>query len=1331
MTGALADNKFGKGLDFGSNEYHFHQSDALVKEAEKKELQARLELEKTKKEVIELNQELAESNRLREEAVRLEQQQREQVGQLKSSMEILRNTVRSLRMEIDESDLGTFKETAERAVEEFKTYLQAFNLGDFDFDSRAWDGYYIELINSLRSGEATVREVISQIKQDFAYLFEDNYKSNGGMLNSQELQAITNMLTQMSKVLDDVSSKIENFENNGIKAIGGATGGSELGSLPELLNRIEEATGDMSDETKEAYTHVTNLVKAMTELGTVEDSKLFGVIQAFQSIGNIRNVKLDDSAVNNIILIASKLQEISTKTAGGIHFDFQLKKAPVTNMTTLLDSMESGRIANLEKLSKVDLSNFNIPKITKASISNLKELLNTLSESDALSQGGSDNSAEGLNKTGEELSEFKTIVGSLTDAINNLNNAASLLGSIKIQVDMSQLNDAVKSLVEAKKEFEDVEDELGGGGAPKRRKRSRKGGSSKPAKQKKKKRPLGDYGISTSGNEGVGLDRINIQQIEDALVGLEQVNDETRNKLAETLTDLGVKIVDVSASLKSVAGGESLEVAILGKDSNGRTVKYIANINQALNEVDKEVLKVSKHSNEMHKVNLTPDDERLIEVKTKLEDINKINSKIRSQRGSLVGLIDGTEFGEASDKEEVKKQLDEIELKYNDLIKLTEYARKNKAIVTDDDINRINTAQEALKNLIEQTRQFVKEKSNAASSADNQAAMKVVKDANKLIDNSYGKLYNALSNKNDNEEQSAKALNYQEQLKEKYIALRRAMDEVGKKSVIREDDIQNIRTMQSELIALIKEIDNFVYADKRVDKAEKQKNDNLKAAYTLLEQMENGVKKWTAAENGKSSSSYSQIKANIPELKKIIALYDSGAMSSDQFKAGVANLGASFKKASGEIKNAGENTKTFFERIGGLAEKFGIWFGITRIISEGTRAIKGMISRVIELDTAMVELRKVTDETEATYDRFLTNASERAKSVGASLTDVVSATADFARLGYNIEEAEKLADAALVYKNVGDGIQDITESSERIISTMQAFKDEVSPEDVMEIVDKFNAVGNNYAISSKGVGDALLRSAAAMQAANNTLDETIALATAANTITQDPEKVGTTLKTISMFLRAAKTEAEDAGESTDGMASSVSKLRKEILELTGNKVDIQIDKNTFKSTYQILKELAGVWDELSDVSRANILERIGGKRNANVASALLTDFSIAEEALKTSSESAGSAMAENEKWLGSAKSKTEQLETAFQNLSQTVIDSGFIKTVLDFGRESLETLTKLIELFNTLPVLITAVATSLSAIKNVGRNKKFFLIVKMPTVITVLFGYEQFRYYTC
>lgn len=113
---------------------------------------------------------------------------------------------------------------------------------------------------------------------------------------------------------------------------------------------------------------------------------------------------------------------------------------------------------------------------------------------------------------------------------------------------------------------------------------------------------------------------------------------------------------------------------------------------------------------------------------------------------------------------------------------------------------------------------------------------------------------------------------------------------------------------------------------------------------------------------------------------------------------------------------------------------------------------------------------------------------------------------------------------------------------------MKAFG--IEAENAISIVDKFNEVGNNFAISSEGVGEALRRSASALAAGNNTLDESIALITAANSVVQDADVVGTTMKTVSMYLRAAKTEAEEAGESTEGMANSVSELREELLALT-------------------------------------------------------------------------------------------------------------------------------------------------------------------------------------
>jgi len=71
---------------------------------------------------------------------------------------------------------------------------------------------------------------------------------------------------------------------------------------------------------------------------------------------------------------------------------------------------------------------------------------------------------------------------------------------------------------------------------------------------------------------------------------------------------------------------------------------------------------------------------------------------------------------------------------------------------------------------------------------------------------------------------------------------------------------------------------------------------------------------------------------------------------------------------------------------------------------------------------------------------------------------------------------------------------------------MAAFK--IEADDAITIVDKFNAVGNNFAISSGSIGEALQRSASSLAAANNTLDESIALITAANTVVQDADSVG-------------------------------------------------------------------------------------------------------------------------------------------------------------------------------------------------------------------------------
>ena len=190
---------------------------------------------------------------------------------------------------------------------------------------------------------------------------------------------------------------------------------------------------------------------------------------------------------------------------------------------------------------------------------------------------------------------------------------------------------------------------------------------------------------------------------------------------------------------------------------------------------------------------------------------------------------------------------------------------------------------------------------------------------------------------------------------------------------------------------------------------------------------------------------------------------------------------------------------------------------------------------------------------------------------------------------------------------------------------------------------------------------------------------------------------------MSMYLRASKIEAQAAGEDIDGMANSVSELRDKILALTNGDVDIQIDEDTFKSTYQIMKELSNVYKNLRGVDQAALLELIGGKRNANVVASILENFQIAEDALKSSQESAGSAMRENEKYVQSIAGRIEQFKESFQSLSSTIISSDLVKTVVSVGTEIISIIDKIIGSAGPL----IAIVSTMYGLKKTGINDLF------------------------
>lgn len=291
------------------------------------------------------------------------------------------------------------------------------------------------------------------------------------------------------------------------------------------------------------------------------------------------------------------------------------------------------------------------------------------------------------------------------------------------------------------------------------------------------------------------------------------------------------------------------------------------------------------------------------------------------------------------------------------------------------------------------------------------------------------------------------------------------------------------------------------------------------------------------------------------------------------------------------LEGTTKRTETFFEASARKMKEISSYITGMGLISRGMQEIRQGITYVREIDSALTELKKVTDETEEGYDRFLQTASKTAAKVGSTVKDVVSSTADWARLGYSMEDAANLAESTSVLMNVSE-FTSINNATSALISTMQAFG--YAAKDSMHVVDIMNEIGNNYAVSSDGIATALQDSASSLMAANNSYQEAVALVAAANKVVQDPNSVGSALRTISLRLRGTSVdELESAGEDTTGVVTSKSKLRSKIKTLSG--VDILTDTGAYKSTYEILLEISKVWDHMSDIDQAALLEIIAGK----------------------------------------------------------------------------------------------------------------------------------------
>ncbi len=418
------------------------------------------------------------------------------------------------------------------------------------------------------------------------------------------------------------------------------------------------------------------------------------------------------------------------------------------------------------------------------------------------------------------------------------------------------------------------------------------------------------------------------------------------------------------------------------------------------------------------------------------------------------------------------------------------------------------------------------------------------------------------------------------------------------------------------------------------------------------------------------------------------------------------NIATSFKQTENSMRALNKLGASFSNQFRQAIDSFKVWVSATTVVMGAVNLIRQIPTVVNELDTALVDLRKTTTMTDAQLKEFYTDAPSIAKEMGVGTKAIIEQASAWSRLGYSSKDAAtKMAKYSAMFQTISPGMN-LDDATDGLVSVMKAFN--IGNENVDDVVDgimsKINIVGNTQAVDNSDIVNFLTRSSSAMAEANNTLEQTIALGTAATEITRDSDSVGNALKTISMRVRGYDEETEAYTGDVEQLSGAIANLTKTAKTPGGISLFTDSSKQTFKSTYVLLKEISQIYSQLSDKNQAQLLEALAGKRQGQIVASIVDNFSAAEKSMNSMANSAGNAQAEMDVAMDSIDAKANKLKQTGVAISENLLSRDNAKTVLEVANgiaEGFELATKHLGLFKTALLGLSVVGS----VKNIGLFK--------------------------
>lgn len=1164
----------------------------------------------------------AENTKLKQDLAKRDQEisrLKENVVDLTSQLQNSVETAERLTSELNEAqsasgikavrqELERFQESARTGVREFRAFIEAVNLKDvrgFTPDQ------LLEYSNKIREGAMTVGQAITDVRTRFAGELQGSIGASGGTFDSQILQNFNASLSSISDSLTTIINKLVQFEDEGVKAIGGvgevAGGGGGGGSLDLLFERISEAAHNMTPDVREAMGAIKDLFAAMNSITSTSDTKLLQISQSFGNIAKLSSSSFSKGSVANIINLANSLQRLGEE-GGDLKLSFSgLEKlaAPIKGVEGggfklsstlkylneyLLPFAENVKVDKLQKLSSVDLSNFSNIKIDKSSLQSITDMCKAMDE---------------MTKT-MRVAFAEEQKRNVSTAKKTADETAEIKKKNEAMVEALKLIDQYNKDIEKFRETPTQDNSLQG--------------------------LKNQSGMLSKWIDDLKRGNISLDEFKRRMYDLGPAHERMLNNLRES--DRAAK-AQAKSQEEANKAAESAKNAF-DKEWVSTTQEYekaLNGANERLTELEKAKAKYASGDN------LTQDQQALI-----------------NQGNAMTEIIARFKDGKISTAD-FKAELALLGAQ------VTETIEKLKALEAANKAQASAAAGKAKQD-----------------AADTKTYADSIEKALRLLET-----LNTAKEKYVTDPSQDKNQQY---LVNQTEGLKLWIDQFKAGAITADEFTKRITLLGARSQETISKLKMSAATNKEQENAQKEENKALDEAAKLLEKISGARSKYNSlSAKQKEAGGFGDLEKQAEAVNRAIANFqntkDIGA-----FKREIAGISKQFDGTKKSLDGVDKAQAGLFGKMGADIKRMASYYlSFYMILRRTIQQVRQMISTAVELDSAMGQLKIVTQDTTSAYERYLKAVASTSKEIGASMKDMIDATTTYARLGYSLDESSILAKYTSMLQRVGD--IDSSEAQDAITSIMKAFND-VSIDNIESVMDKLVVTGNNFPISVSQIAEGMTNASSALSAAGNSFEESVALLMSANASLQNASKASTGLRTLAARIRNTKAELDDLGESLE-----TSKYEEIVDALTKHNVALVDAAGEYRSTYDIVKDIAAQWDKMTSMEQAALATQLAGTRQQNVFYSLINNFKSAEDAMSAMQDSTGELSTAYGTYMDTIEAHTNQFKATFQELSRQIITSDLAKSVVDIG-------VKLLNLVSTIAKLIDKLGGLQSILYTIG-----------------------------